>query len=140
MPLLVVVLHLMVTRTIATMVTVISLAAIGTSTRTIAVMAVMMDIAVTRNAMMMVGGITVMMERGTAGMTVVLPRVAVVGPPPLMLTPSARFARSMATRRISAGGATLTVTVVMMMTLALVRRAPMGLTPTGTWTTVLLII
>jgi hypothetical protein len=101
-----------------------------------------------RGITMMMGTVTdsiisaVMMEGGTAGMIVVLPRVAVamVGPPPLMLTPSAKFARNTVTPQISAGGATLTVTVMMMMTLSLVRRAPMGLTPTGTWTAVLLII
>jgi hypothetical protein len=155
MPLLVVALHLMVTRTIATMVTVISLAMIGTGDRTIADMMDIAVMAVTHSVVMMVGGITVMMgavtvvvssdvmmEGGTAGMIVVLPRVAVVvvGPPLPMLTPSVRFARNMATLLISAGGAILTVTVMMKMTLALVRRVPMGLIPTGIWTAVLLII
>jgi hypothetical protein len=155
MPLLVVALHLMVTRTTAPMVTVISLAVIGTGDRIIAKIMDTAVMAMIHSAVMMVGGITVMMgavtvvmisavmmEGGTVGMTVVLPRVAVVVvvPPPPTLTPSARSARNMATLRISAGGATLTVTVMMMMTLSLVRRAPMGLTPTGTWTAVLLII
>jgi hypothetical protein len=153
MPLLVVALHLMVTRTIATMVTVISLAVVGMGDRTIAEMMDIAVMAVIHSAVMMVGGLTVMigtvtvvvistmmMEGGTVGMTVVHPRVVMVGPPPPTLTLSARFARNMATLRISAGGATLTVTVMMKMTLALVRRAPIGLTPIGIWTVVLLII
>jgi hypothetical protein len=153
MPLLVVALHQMVTRTTAPMVTVISLAVIGTGDRIIVKIMDTAVMAMIHSAVMMVGGITVMigavmvvvisnvmMEGGTVGMTVVHPRVVMVGPPPPTLTLSARFARNMATLRISAGGATLTVTVMMKMTLALVRRAPIGLTPIGIWTVVLLII
>jgi hypothetical protein len=84
----------------------------------------------------------VMMQGDTFVMIVVHPRVgvAVVGLPHPMSTPSVKSARNMVIPQTSAGGATLTVTVMMMMTLTPVRRAPMVLIRTGTWIVVLLII